>query len=99
MQYGAATAVKEAGLTGKVKVFTSDHSEITCQAIGQGLVTQSYGYSVPAQGDAIVTLANFLLQSGLPPGTARTAIYSPIVKIDSSNWKQPGMCYDGKPRA
>ena len=99
MQYGAATAVKEAGLAGKVKVFTSDHSEIICQAIAQGLVTQSYGYSVPYQGDAIVTLANFLLQSGLPPGTARTAIYSPIVKIDASNAKNPGMCYDGKPRA
>lgn len=98
MQYGAATAVKEAGLAGKVKVFTSDHSEITCQAIGQGLVTQSYGYSVPYQGDAIVTLADFLLQSGQPPGTVRAAIYSPLVKIDSTNWKVPGMCYDGKPR-
>ena len=99
MQYGAATAVKEAGLAGKVKVFTSDHSEITCQAIGQGLVTQSYGYSVPYQGDAVVTIANFLLQSGLPAGTARTAIYSPLVKIDSSNWNRPGMCYEGKPAA
>ncbi len=98
MQYGAATAVKEAGLTGKVKVFMSDHSEITCQAIGQGLVTASYGYSVPYQGDAIVTLANYLLQSGLPPGTVRSAIYSPLVKIDSSNWKSPGICYDGKPK-
>ena len=96
MEYGAATAVAEAGLTGKVKVFTSDHSTITCQAIGQGLVTQSYGYSVPEQGEAIVTLANWLLQSRLKPGTARAAIYSRLVKIDKSNWNQPGMCYDGK---
>jgi len=99
MQYGAATAVKEAGLTGKVKVFTSDHSEITCQAIAQGLITQSYAYDVPYQGDAVVTVANFLLQSGLPPGTSRTAIYSPLMKIDSSNAKKPGLCYDGKPIA
>ena len=93
MQYGAATAVDEAGLKGKVAVFMSDHSKITCDGIGKGLVTQSYGYSVPEQGDAIVTIANWLLQSGLPPGTARTAIYSPLVKIDSSNWQRPGLCY------
>ena len=96
MEYGAATAVQEAGLAGKVKVFTSDHSTITCQAIGQGLITQSYGYSVPAQGEAIVTITNWLLQSGLKPGTARAALYSRLVKIDKSNWNQPGMCYDGK---
>lgn len=96
MQYGAATAVKEAGLAGKVKVFTSDHSTVICKAIGDGLVEESYGYSVPEQGQAIVTLANYLLQSGLKPGTARVAIYSRLVKIDKTNWSQPGICYDGK---
>jgi ribose transport system substrate-binding protein len=96
MQYGAATAVAEAGLAGKVKVFTSDHSTIACQAIGQGLITESYGYSVPEQGEAIVTVANWLLQSGLKPGTVRAAIYSRLVKIDKSNWNRPGTCYDGK---
>jgi ribose transport system substrate-binding protein len=93
MQYGAATAVEEAGLAGKVGVFTSDHSKIICDAIGRGIVTESYGYSVPEQGEAIVTLANWLLQSGLPPGTARAAVYSRLVKIDKSNWKEPGICY------
>ena len=93
MQYGAATAVEEAGLAGKVAVFTSDHSKVTCEGIGKGIVTASYGYSVPEQGEAIVTLANWLLQSGLPPGTARTAIYSRLVQIDSTNWKKPRLCY------
>lgn len=93
MQYGAATAVDEAGLAGKVGVFMSDHSTITCEAIGKGIVTQSYAYSVPEQGEAIVTLANWLLQSGLPPGSARAAIYSRLYKIDASNWNQPGLCY------
>lgn len=96
MQYGAATAIKEAGKIEQVKVFTSDHSTITCEALRDGLFYQSYGYSVPTQGTDIVAIAKYLLQSGLEPGTARIADYTPLVKIDRSNWDQPNMCYDGK---
>lgn len=96
MQYGAAMAIKEAGKIDQVKVFTSDHSVITCQALRDGLFYQSYGYSVPTQGKDIVAIAKYLLQSGLEPGTSRIADYTPLVKIDRSNWDEPAMCYDGK---
>jgi ABC-type sugar transport system substrate-binding protein len=96
MQYGAATAIKEAGKIGKVKVFTSDHSIVACEALRDGLFYQSYAYSVPTQGADIVSIGKYLLQSGLAPGTARTADYTPLYKIDRKNWNQPNMCYDGK---
>lgn len=96
MEYGAATAIKEAGKIDKVKVFTSDHSNVTCEALRDGLFYQSYAYSVPTQGTDIVSIGKFLLQSGLAPGTARTADYTPLYKIDRKNWNEPNMCYDGK---
>jgi ABC-type sugar transport system substrate-binding protein len=96
MQYGAATAIKEAGKLGQVKVFTSDHSTITCEALRDGMFYQSYGYSVPTQGSDIVAIAKYLLQSGQEPGTARISDFTPLVKIDRANWNQPNMCYDGK---
>lgn len=96
MQYGAATAIKEAGKIDKVKVFTSDHSAITCEALRDKLFFQSYGYSVPTQGTDIVAIAKQLLQSGKPPGSSRIADYTPLVKIDRSNWNKQNMCYDGK---
>lgn len=96
MQYGAATAIKEAGKIDQVKVFTSDHSSITCEALRDKLFYQSYGYSVPTQGADIVAIAKQLLQSGRPPGSSRIADYTPLVKIDRTNWDEPNMCYDGK---
>ncbi|GHE88432.1 ABC transporter substrate-binding protein [Amycolatopsis deserti] len=96
MQYGAAAAIKEAGKLGQVKVFTSDHSNIACEGVRDGMFFQSYGYSVPTQGTDIVAIAKYLVQSGQAPGTARIADYTPLVKIDKSNWNQPNMCYDGK---
>jgi ABC-type sugar transport system substrate-binding protein len=98
MAYGAARAVKAAGLESKVKVFTADSSTITCQGIGEGVFYQSYGYNVPEQGRQLMTLAAYLLQSGKPPGSSRTVIYAPVVKINRSNWNLPGMCYDGTGR-
>lgn len=96
MQYGAASAIKDAGKLGQVKVFTSDHSAIACQGVRDGMFFESYGYSVPTQGSDIVAITKYLLQSGQAPGTARIADYTPLVKIDKSNWNQPNMCYDGK---
>jgi ABC-type sugar transport system substrate-binding protein len=96
MQYGAATAIKEAGKLGQVKVFTSDHSNITCEGVRDGMFFESYGYSVPTQGTDIVAIGKYLVQSGQAPGTARIADYTPLVKIDKANWNQPNTCYDGK---
>jgi len=96
MQYGAATAIKEAGKINQVKVFTSDHSAITCEAVRDGLFFESYGYSVSTQGTDIVAIAKQLLQSGKAPGSSRISDFTPLVKVDHTNWNQPNMCYDGK---
>ncbi|HEY0451189.1 sugar ABC transporter substrate-binding protein [Actinophytocola sp.] len=96
MQYGAATAIKEAGKINQVKVFTSDHSVITCEGLRDGLFFQSYGYSVPTQGTDIVAISKQLLQAARPPGSSRISDFTPLVKIDRTNWNQPNMCYDGK---
>ena len=96
MQYGAATAIKEAGKQDSVKVFASDASTVACEAIRDGLFFESYGYSVPTQGTNIVALTKALIVGGQPAGTTRIADFTPLVKIDGSNWDQPGMCYDGK---
>lgn len=96
MQYGSATAIKEAGKINQVKVFTSDHSVVTCEALRDGMFYQSYGYSVPTQGTDIVAIAKQLLQSGKAPGSSRISDFTPLVKIDRTNWNQPNMCYDGK---
>lgn len=96
MQYGAATAIQQAGLLDQVNVFTSDHSALTCEAIRDGLFDKSMAYDVPVQGQWIVGVSKYLLQSGQEPGAARTALFSPMYPIDKSNYMQPGMCYDGK---
>lgn len=96
MQYGAASAIKEAGKLDQVKVFTSDHSAITCEGLRDGLFFESYGYSVPTQGSDIVAIAKQLLVAGQKPGTTRVADFTPLVKITRSNWNQPNICYDGK---
>ena len=96
MQYGSATAIQEAGKLKSVNIYSSDSSTLACQAIRDGLFKASYGYSVPTQGSDIVAIAKQLIIGAQPPGTTRTAIYSPLVRIDKSNWNVPGICYDGK---
>lgn len=96
MQYGSASAIQEAGKSDQVKVYAADASTLTCQAIRDGLFDQSYGFSVPTQGTDIVAIAKQLIVAGQPAGATRVADYTPLVKIDSANWKEPGICYDGK---
>ena len=78
MQYGSATAIKEAGKIDQVKVFTSDHSTLACEGIRDGLFFESYGYSVPTQGSDIVAIAKQLIVGGQQPGTTRIADFTPL---------------------
>jgi ribose transport system substrate-binding protein len=96
MTYGAAQAVKEAGKLGKVKVFTADHSVIACKGLKEGLFEETWGYSVPEMGTNMMAVAQYLLQSGVKPGSARTAIYTPLTRMTKENYDKPGLCYDGK---
>lgn len=96
MMIGAAAAVEQAGKAGAVGVYTTDSSQPTCDAIAKGTMTAALNYSVPDMGPQMVAVAKYLLQSGVEPGSARTALFSRMSIIDQSNHTDPEACYDGK---
>lgn len=96
MMIGAAAAVEQAGKAGTVGVYTTDSSAPTCEAIKKGSMTAALNYSVPDMGPQMVAIAKYLLQSGVEPGSGKTAIFSRMSIIDQSNVADPEACYDGK---
>ena len=96
MMIGAAAAVEQAGKAGTVGVYTTDSSAPTCEAIKKGSMTAALNYSVPDMGSQMVAIAKYLLQSGVEPGSGKTAIFSRMSIIDQSNVADPEACYDGK---
>jgi ribose transport system substrate-binding protein len=98
MMVGSANAVKQAGLSGKVGVYALDSSVSACQALEDGSMTAVVDYGVAHMGPQIVAIAQYLLESGKPAGTSRTAIYTKSTIVDKSNYKTvPSACYDGTP--
>ncbi|WP_373083695.1 sugar ABC transporter substrate-binding protein [Sneathiella sp.] len=74
---GAAQAVKNAGLQGKVKIFVgSDGQPADCDMIDQGLYTKNLSYTANLQGEQIVTAALALLQDPRPAGSTHYAFYT-----------------------
>lgn len=74
---GAAQAVKNAGLQGKVKIFVgSDGQPADCDMIDQGLYTKNLSYTANLQGEQIVTAALALLQDPRPAGSTNYAFYT-----------------------
>lgn len=96
MDQGSAQAIREAGLTGKVKLFTYGGSPATCKLVASGQFTKAYSYQASLVGSTTATLAFYLVQAGKKPGSSRTGMYVPTFVIDKSNAKDPGTCYDGK---
>lgn len=83
---GAGRAVEEAGLKGKVRVYSS--AELTppvCQAIRDGLITAVFDYQIFLIGHDIISAAKNLLQVGRPPGSSRVAYYTPVIKVTKEN--------------
>lgn len=86
MTLGASQAVKEAGLAGKVNVYTSgDGSKLACDSIANGAFTQYYNYDAEAQGRAIIQKAAELINSGKKPGSTHEMLFSPISVITKAN--------------
>ena len=96
MDQGSAQAIREADLTGKVKLFSYGGSPITCDLVSKGEITKAYSFRASAVGQTIATTANYLMQAGHAPGSARVGMYIPTFVIDKSNADQPNICYDGK---
>ena len=94
MTMGAAQAIKEANMTGKIGVWASgDGARSACDSVTSGAITRYYNYDAKGQGRDIATLAKFLLQSGAKPGSSKTALYSPFSVISKENVK-PTVCFD-----
>ncbi len=83
---GIAQAAEQAGLQGKVKVFTTGGGEPpACDYIRDGKFYETFSYQAEKQAIQMVTLAEFLLQSGIKPGNVHTTIYTPIVSYTKDN--------------
>lgn len=94
MMSGAANAVGQAGKQGQVGVYTTDSSSVACDGIANGTVAAAVNYGGgQTMGDDAVAVTQYLLQSGMKPGTNKTAIFTPVQIVDKSNYQQPGACY------
>jgi ribose transport system substrate-binding protein len=94
MQAGAAQAVRAAGKQGQVKVYASGgDGKLDCDNVESGLITRFLSYDAPAQARVIVQFASFMLQTGLPPASVRTADYSRLHWMEKGKY-DPALCYD-----
>ncbi len=83
---GIAQAVRQAGLLGKVKIFTTGGGEPPeCDYLKQGLFYESFIYPATLQADQMMAVSEMLLQSGAKPGTFHVAVYTPIVPTTAKN--------------
>lgn len=74
---GAAQAVKNAGLEGKVKIFVaSDGQPADCDMVEKGLYTKNLSYTAGRQANQIVAAALALLQDDRPAGSTNYAFYT-----------------------
>ena len=65
--FGAAKAVEEAGMTGKVKVVSFDFVEETMQYVQKGVISATIGQDPFAQGhDPAIRLYNYLVRQSSP---------------------------------
>lgn len=83
---GIAQAVKQAGLMGKVKIFTTDGGEPpACQDLKEGLFYEDFIYPAVLQADQMMSTAVTLLESHTKPGTMHLAIFSPVIPTTAEN--------------
>lgn len=83
---GIAQAVKQAGLLGKVKIFTTDGGEQpACEYLKEGLFYEDFIYPAVLQADQMMSTAVTLLESGTKPGTMHLAVFSPVVPTTAAN--------------
>jgi ribose transport system substrate-binding protein len=97
MMIGAANAVKQANKVGQVVVYTSDSSVTGCKAVADGTITKALDYGVGVMGEQIVALVQYYLQTKIPAGSTRVAVFPRFKLLDKSSTLSGGSCYTGKP--
>jgi ABC-type sugar transport system substrate-binding protein len=90
---GAAAAVEEAGMKGKVFIATSGSGESAmCKNVSDGKFSDVVNMDIPGGGRDINTMIRFLLQSKPAPGTLKSQLYVPL-KVVAKETVQPSDCY------
>jgi ribose transport system substrate-binding protein len=93
---GAAAAIKDAGLTGKVHLITTGGGEsLACKSIENGTFTAMVMTDLAGQSRDMNAIIKFLIQSKQPAGTSSTYIYT-LEKAWFKEDLKAGTCWDVK---
>ncbi|MFA5662524.1 sugar ABC transporter substrate-binding protein [Castellaniella sp.] len=88
---GAARALERAGLTGKTKLISAGAGgEFACKYAENGQIYKNFSYQAKEQAIQFMTIAQYLMQSGLKPGSVTTTIYTPSIEISKDTLKDAG---------
>lgn len=94
MALGAAQAIKAAGQQGKVLLYTTGGGQrMACDSWNEGLFDKYWNTHTLLQGQDLMTTISLILQSGLKPGDAEMAVYTPVSVWTKENYS-PSLCYD-----
>jgi ribose transport system substrate-binding protein len=95
MDEGAAAAIAEAGLTGKVFLSTSGSglNPGACNRVNDGTFDLYVSYNVQMQYVQIGTMLQTLISSGLKPGSIKSTSYTPLTDITKANANKSGVCW------
>ena len=93
---GAAAAIKDAKLDGKVALVTTGGGEaVDCKALEDGTFEAVVMTELAGQSRDMNAVIKFLLQSGQKPGTSKTYIYT-LEKATTKADLKPSTCWDVK---
>jgi ribose transport system substrate-binding protein len=93
---GAAAAIKDAKLAGKVHLITTGGGEsLACKSIEDGTFTAIVMTDLAGQSRDMNAIIKYLLQSKQPAGTSSTYIYT-LEKAWFKEDLKPGTCWDVK---
>ncbi len=94
---GAAAAIRDAGLSDKVKLITTGGGETTadCENIENGTYHAVVMTELVREGGDMVTMIKYLLQSGLKPGSATAHIYT-LEQATTKDNLRPDSCWSLK---
>ena len=90
---GNAAAVDQAGLKGKVAIFTSGGGEQTqCDKVADGEYYAYVSYNAAAQGRDLNTMIKYLLQAAPEAGAAKTNLFN-MLDVITQDSPRPDACY------
>jgi ribose transport system substrate-binding protein len=93
---GTASAIRDAGKEGKIALVTTGGGEkVDCDKLQSGEFTAVVTTELQKQSGDMNALIKFLLQSGQPPGTSKTYIYT-LEKAYTKADIKPDTCWDVK---